>query len=577
MENRVPTLRPFPRVLAILSLVVTVGLAANACAPVRPPPDLRPVITDFQLPEDLMVNEEVAVTARVAAGGTDNLSRVTLTIRSDTVEYGWPLEPRDDLYRATAFFPAAGKWEAAITATDNAGHFRVLSVTRTALPPESDLDQDGLTLAEERRYRTGPNQPNPAVSYAARRGLEPRYFDLVRPLETGGVLEERDRAGIDAAVMVCSMRELTRATEEKNVRLVLTERTGPEWLAFNESLPERETLLDFLRFGVDRPVLEYAAFCATLPDRTFARWALAHRLCLEDRVLTDLERDFLREPSRAAPVMQAYLAAAGNTNALLSAELRKLPAMAKPGTREIEALEDIVAGAAGTEAGGVSIAALLGEGDPAKRAYCAPLEALAWLYLDFEPEALTPALARTGYSAVPEWANRGLYRLVRFAWENGARTGSVPREAWMSADNVTARLSTFLLAAAWPANYQAHTGDTLSAASTLASGAGDCDDLAGVRLLALRRNGFTDKLESGREGGASNIDIWFKEKDRIPGTNSFYGGHTVTAYRTGGSLYYTENAGGIKGPYADVETLVAGWLKEARKTLDRWEYAREPR
>jgi hypothetical protein len=227
--------------------------------------------------------------------------------------------------------------------------------------------------------------------------------------------------------------------------------------------------------------------------------------------------------------------------------------------------------------GGVSLAALLGEGDPARRAYCAPLEALAWLYLDYEPESLEPALKRAGYGALPGWADPGLYRLVRYAWENGARTGSIPRAAWSSADNVTARLSTFLLAAAWPAVYQPHAGGILSAAATLALGAGDCDDLAGVRLLALRRNGFTEALPSGRDGAASNIDIWYRERDAIPGTGGLYGGHSLTAYRTGGSLYFTDNTGGIRGPYADEEELVRSWLTEARKTLDRWEYAKELR
>jgi hypothetical protein len=94
---------------------------------------------------------------------------------------------------------------------------------------------------------------------------------------------------------------------------------------------------------------EYSAVLGSLKDVKFAEYAAAHRLCMEDNSLTEMEVRFLNDPEQyGVELVKSYIEKAErNTTYLeLGTELRKIPevrsALSKTDTSTIESVEDIV-------------------------------------------------------------------------------------------------------------------------------------------------------------------------------------------------------------------------------------------
>jgi len=58
-----------------------------------------------------------------------------------------------------------------------------------------DTDGDGLkNWLEIQKYHTDPNKPNPNVAYALKRGLPEKYLNLVKPLDSDGVMQSEEES-----------------------------------------------------------------------------------------------------------------------------------------------------------------------------------------------------------------------------------------------------------------------------------------------------------------------------------------------------------------------------------------------
>ncbi len=172
---------------------------------------------------------------------------------------------------------------------------------------------------------------------------------------------------------------------------------------------------------------------------------------------------------------------------------------------------------------------ILGTPNPEARAYCAPLEAILWLYAD------NPASARELL------ADYDLERLLAASW--GGCTGS----RWDEWEEIRARLSVPALCAYYTKKalkYIPERNDgknyLQSPYETILMKGGDCEDFAALIVEALEYGGWYARLFT--------VDI-SRDMKKLPDS------HTVACYRDGGKWYFIQGydgkflAGGVTGPF----------------------------
>lgn len=96
------------------------------------------------------------------------------------------------------------------------------------------------------------------------------------------------------------------------------------------------------QFGIDESVAEYITFAASLPEE-FASYALTNKLCIQDRQLTELEKQFLEEPDQYLQQMfDSYMTEVSTIDPDLATQLNKLPYFRTLEIEDVEAVEDIL-------------------------------------------------------------------------------------------------------------------------------------------------------------------------------------------------------------------------------------------
>jgi hypothetical protein len=221
-----------------------------------------------------------------------------------------------------------------------------------------------------------------------------------------------------------------------------------------------------------------------------------------------------------------------------SAELARIPGVNTPGSKLAAGVSALWAD---YRSGGYKDAfgKILGTGNPEARAYCAPLEAILWLYAE------NPASAREVL------ADYDLDRLLAASW--GGCTGS----RWDEWEEVRARLSAPGLCSYYARKalkYIPERNDgknyLQSPYETVLMKGGDCEDFAALIVEALEYGGWYARLFT--------VDIYWHEKKELKS-------HTVACFRDGAKWYFIQGydgkylAGGVTGPFNQANDM-AGFV-----------------
>jgi len=182
---------------------------------------------------------------------------------------------------------------------------------------------------------------------------------------------------------------------------------------------------------------------------------------------------------------------------------------------------------------------ILGIGNAQMRAYCAPLEALVWLYIE-DPAGVREILS--DYS---------LNTLLTVSWRDC--TG----DRWDEWEEIRARLSAPDLCAFYTSAALHYIGERndgknylQSPYETLLMRGGDCEDFAALIVEALEYGGWYARLFT--------VDI-LRDVKKLPES------HTVAAYRDNGTWYFIQGydgkylSGGIHGPFTQANDM-AGFI-----------------
>jgi hypothetical protein len=242
----------------------------------------------------------------------------------------------------------------------------------------------------------------------------------------------------------------------------------------------------------------------------------------------------------------------------LAAEIQKIPevkAGIKSGSIEdLEAVEDLVYGAIQANPEGARLLQeALDEGIPAKRKYCAPLQALLWCAYDYEFNELLDIdelSTLTNYSYdIPVDA------LVGWAWTSTTASENYRSDKWKKFSDVVDRLSSPRLLCLYmskkftyyyPKPYREQTAE-----ETFATKRGDCGNQSRFAQYCLFRNGYEA--------------YWLYIQWRPDGS-----GHVCCLYRDkDGKWYFHDNtlttALGIFGPFPTVKEAEGEFLAHCRR------------
>ncbi len=105
----------------------------------------------------------------------------------------------------------------------------------------------------------------------------------------------------------------------------------------------------YVNFGLDENVAAYITFAQSLPE-DLANYALTNKLCIQDRELTELEKQFLNEPDQyLQQMLDSYMTEIGTVDPELATQLKKLPYFKTIELEDIEVLEDVLYLASNTQ------------------------------------------------------------------------------------------------------------------------------------------------------------------------------------------------------------------------------------
>jgi hypothetical protein len=132
----------------------------------------------------------------------------------------------------------------------------------------------------------------------------------------------------------------------------------------------------YATFGLDEEIADYVLFVSSLP-KDFGDYALQNKLCIQDRLLTDLEKQFLQEPDTYLQQMfDGYMTGIGTVDPGLADKLKLIPFLKEVEVKDVEALEDI-ASLAGRAEYRVTLEKIYGKGIERKM-HPVALEKLVW-------------------------------------------------------------------------------------------------------------------------------------------------------------------------------------------------------
>jgi len=414
---------------------------------------------------------------------------------------------------------------------------------------------------------TATSTVGPVVRYALEKGIAPTVAQKLAILTN---LDENSRSLVE---YLCSVTELVESNEsDKHAKIeslqtkvlegsqqfsgILTDaavsQEEADALRYLASFP-REIQVSYIDFGLNDAVTSYLSILPLLPS-DFARWAADTKFLIQNHKITQAKIDCLKDPGgHAADILASFLSDARSieTFADLAEELR-IPevraAQKKTDLKITEAVEDIVYSTLLSQDPLVTknLQQILGEGIPDRREYCTPLQALAWYYIDHEPEERNP-LNDPGFD-VNDFVPR--------VWSDSSTSRHFMSEEWRSFDQVVDRLnSPSLLYTYMHSMIRYHHWDPsmrdwlfYSPQDVFNRNEGDCIPQASFATFCLRKSGWK----------AINLFLSY--------TNTW--DHAVCVFRDkSGSLCYLDNAfqprRGIFGPFDSIRILA----KEVDRSL----------
>jgi hypothetical protein len=153
----------------------------------------------------------------------------------------------------------------------------------------------------------------------------------------------------------------------------------------------------YAKFGPDENVAEYVLFVSSLP-KDFGDYTLQNKLCIQDHKLTDLEKQFLKEPDKyLQQIFDGYMSEIGKIDADLGIQLKKLPYFKTLEVRDVEAIEDFL-WLASIPQYKATLEKIYGKGIERKM-HSVALEALLWRAYNKEFDVDNP-LADPNYSPI---------------------------------------------------------------------------------------------------------------------------------------------------------------------------------
>ena len=392
---------------------------------------------------------------------------------------------------------------------------------------------------------TPPIQPpgqtstvNPVEEYAKSIGLSDEYVAILKPLGDDKKLDDSDKAAVNDAKKILSMG-LSDNAQKVTISYLASGKVREYDNAYN--LLESTSNQSFKRMhelGIDDNIVNYISLVSSFSDKKFAKYVLESALCIEDRQLTELDKNFLKSPDAYShQLFDYYLTEINKINAELAKEIPKVPDFKTVDVKRVEAIEDTYSLAANPEYK-AAFDDMLNTGIKEKRKYCSPLQGLEWLAedMDFDKEYNNPM------------KNYDLTTFIGMAWVRPSHN----LNSW-SFEEATDRVNSPELCALFAKSrigYTSHPGITYPPREVFENGTGNCMDHARLNAYFLLQNGY-GKYTSGSNKNNSCCVFTVKFDKVLPsGANA----HDVCLYTDKNEKLKIINIQGkISGPFKTEE------------------------
>jgi hypothetical protein len=397
---------------------------------------------------------------------------------------------------------------------------------------------------------------NPVEQYAESAGLSGEYVAILKPLGYDNKLDDSDKAAVDDAKNITSMG-LSDNAQKVTIRYLASGKVKEYESACN--LLESTSNLSFKRMhelGIDDNVVNYIYFVSSLPDKTFAKYALENALCIQDRQLTELEKSFLKSPdANSQELFDYYLTEINRTDPELAKEIDKIPDFKTMDVKKVEAIEDILGLAVNPEYK-ATLDSMMNIGIKEKRKYCSPLQGLGWLAEDMDFDSI--------YNNPME--NYSLVKFMGAAWGRPAHSIN----SW-NFDEATDRVNSPELCAIFSRmeiSYASYGGEQYSPRETFERKKGNCADQARLNAYFLLKNGY-EKYTSGskRNNSVCVFEAVF-DKPVVDTSGNMYDSHDVCLYTNNeGKIYFISVQGGTEGPFETEKDAAIRIAKENNRNM----------
>ncbi|MGQ9640433.1 MAG: thrombospondin type 3 repeat-containing protein [Candidatus Bathyarchaeia archaeon] len=210
-------------------------------------------------------------------------------------------------------------------------------------PLAVDSDNDGLQDGLEIKLGMDPLVPNPAAAYALQKGLPQVYVEKFKDVP----MDDNIKGFIN---YISEMPPYNLGMRDTIVEKALSD--GKISVYEAKMLPKladlgSDVFAQFLELGLDETTNKYLDVVSSLPE-DFGSYVLKNKLCIQDRSLTDLEINFLKDPKKyCAQLFDVYMGEIDSAYPQLGKELRKLPDFYVGGkfietVKNVEVLEDML-------------------------------------------------------------------------------------------------------------------------------------------------------------------------------------------------------------------------------------------
>ncbi|OGO24024.1 MAG: hypothetical protein A2144_05725 [Chloroflexi bacterium RBG_16_50_9] len=381
--------------------------------------------------DNTVVNEHSTITQQYPLGGE-------YTIRSD-----WPYRGGwgEDKNKVNWMIRVVGTVTQPLVSAGNQTPTITVIPTIIITPEPTPIPTENQTIP------TPEIVINPVEEYAKSIDLPDDLARLLKPLGADSDMSETDRLAVDTAKEISKLNISDPAKKGNVVYLMYRPAEFSKAYSMLKAVSDN-TSKDYLELGIGDNVIEYLSLLSSLTDRKFADYALKNMFCIQDRSpLTDLEKDFLKEPEKYRQQMLEYrLSQVGMKNGKMAGWLKELPDLKNPTIEDLKALEDEEGIARLVNLFGTNYDSIDKEGIPGKRKFNAAWQAIHWIYKDWEQKDLERERPFDKYLAYENaryfFRDVPLMRLVNFSWiESSTSKEDGYKKRWGNFDEVVNRMN----------------------------------------------------------------------------------------------------------------------------------------